>query len=136
MDRCVSGKQSNNLFTWSRLIVVDQSTPRRAVIFANPMVTLQVNKCTVFYASRRFIIMFTKSRQWNVSWSNWIQVKFLHILFHFTTPSTFLLRSILTWPSPVHLNLPNSILLASFSNKVCTFQTSSYVMHVSYNTVP
>jgi len=67
-----------------------------------------VNKFHAFYGTRKFIIVFAKTRHWSLSWARWLQS---------TTSPPISLRSILIVPSHLHLDLRAGLFTSGFRPK-------------------
>jgi hypothetical protein len=73
------------------------------------LVAQLVKKCNSFHESRSFIAVFTRARQWTLSWARWIQ----STLSHWNS-----FRSIFIFSSLLSLGLRSSLFPSGFPTKI------------------
>jgi hypothetical protein len=69
-----------------------------------------IQKFALFYRTRRYITVFTRTRHWNLSWARWIQSTHSHPMS---------LRSIIILLSHLRLGLPGGLCPQIFQPKLC-----------------
>jgi len=61
-------------------VQTNQPTPWSRVILEKLTVTQPIMKFLAFYATQRFIIVFTRVHHWSLTWARWIQFTHSHLI--------------------------------------------------------
>jgi hypothetical protein len=81
-------------------------TPWRGVLLENPIVAQLVTKFSIFYGTRKFNIVFMRTRHWYIFWASWIQSSphFFKIHFNIIPQSVPVIRSFVNavWTRPIY----------------------------------
>jgi hypothetical protein len=96
-------------------------TPWSWVLLDKPPVAQLVECFPIFYGTRRFTIMFTKSRHWSLSWARLIQSISLHPIS---------LESILILSSHLRLSLPSVVLPLVSPPKLCMYSSYPHACYI------
>jgi hypothetical protein len=66
-------KSTKMSISYSSFSLTNQLTPWSRVLLQKPPVAQLLKKLSTLYGTRKFITVFTRVRQWSLSWARWIQ---------------------------------------------------------------